>query len=183
MNVRGKRPAAPGAAIVLLALAACSSKALAPPGGTGAAPGSGGTPRVTPSETCPPPPSYAPFGCAPTYGQQAGNVCMVLGVATFEGNPVCGGWSWTCSTTQTCLYDAQQRLIYAKWCDDIVPGYVCVHSGCSCDRSAECLESANLDPTVGICASTDGAIDASRDAGIDRAGDANVDGTGTAGSD
>jgi hypothetical protein len=146
-------------------------------GYTGGTAGVGGSPGS--SAVCPPLPSYAPFGCAPTYSQQvASNPCHGFGTISPTAGPICGGWSWTCSSIylQVCRYDAQQRLIYAEWCDDVIPGDTCKLSGCSCAPTGNCLESANLDPTVGTnCPATDASTDAAHDAGVDLSRDVAID--------
>jgi len=155
-------------------------------GNTGASGGVSGTGGAGGAPVCPPPPTSTLFHCAPTYSQQLGNSGACYGFSPMlTTGPVCGGWKWTCSAiyVATCLYDAQQRLIYAEWCDDS-PGELCAQSGCACTGVfGTCLESANLDPTVGgNCPATDASTDAAHDgprdatAAVDGARDANVDG-------
>jgi len=79
--------------------------------GSGETGGDGGPP------VCPPP--LSSFGCAATYVEQTkSTTCLSGGHITY--GRCNSGWAWLCSSlySQACVYDLDQNLIAAQWCDD-----------------------------------------------------------------
>jgi hypothetical protein len=120
-----------------------------PGGGRGGAGGSycgatGG--RESPTNAC-------LFDCAPTFSAQAAvSSCSGAGTPTVAAGQCSTGWAWSCKTndsTYSCIYDKDERLVYATACPNPSQCHVSWDESADGGRACDPSELAPSDGGVG----------------------------------